>query len=111
MRFLLLVLAVAGFLAVFRQLLYAAFRVLRGSVDAFLLREAAGARAARGDVTGLAEARAERARSRSARLRAAAHLAAWVALLSVPFLVRPTLMLFAAYSVLWLIPLFRRLRA
>ena len=111
MRFLLFVLAVAGFLAVFRQLVFAAFRVLRGSVDAFLLREVAGARAARGDVTGLVEARAAKSRSRRARLLEAARLASWTALLIIPFLVRPTMTLFAVYSALWLIPLVRRQRA
>ena len=108
MRFLLLILAIAGFLAVARQLTRAVFILLKRSVDSFLLGEVAGARARRGDVTGLVEARTAKQERRRARWRSLLAVILWAALLALPLTTRLTLQGFALYSILWLVPLVRR---
>ena len=111
MRLLLFFLAVAGFLAVARQLTRATFVLLKRSVDAFVLREVAGQRARRGDVTGLVEVQAAKQQRRRARLLALLAVIGWTALLALPLTTRATLQGFAAYSVLWLVPLVLRRRS
>ena len=111
MRFLFLILAIAGFLAVARQLTQAVFILLKRSVDSFVLGEVAGERARRGDVTGLVEARAAKQERRRARLRSLLAVILWATLLALPLTTRWTLQGFALYSILWLVPLLRRRRA
>jgi hypothetical protein len=108
MRFVLALLAIAGFAAVVRQLAVAALRALRGGLNAFLLSEVANTRAQRGDVTGLVEARETKRNLRGARLRELAALLLWLAALVVPPLTRWPLHIYAAYSALWLLALIRR---
>jgi hypothetical protein len=108
MRILLFLLAIAGFLAVARQLTRAAFVLLKRSVDAFVLREVAGERARRGDVTGLVEASAARQQRRRNRWFALAAVVGWTALLALPLTTRATLPGYALYSVFWILPLLRR---
>ena len=111
MRFLLLILAIAGFLAVARQLTRAVFILLKRSVDSFVLGEVAGERARRGDLTGLVEARAARQARRRARIRSLLAVIMWATLLALPLTTRVTLQGFALYSILWVWPLLRRRRA
>ena len=110
MRFLLLIFAIAGFLAVARQLTRAVFILLKRSVDTFVLREVAGERARRGDVTGLVEARAAKGERRRARFFSLLAVIGWAALLALPLTTRATLPGFALYSIFWIIPLLRKRR-
>ncbi len=108
MNLVLFVLSVAGFLAALRRLAFAAFRLFKGSVESFVMREVASSRTDRGDVTGLLEAQALRRATRAVRARALASVVFWAALLSAPLLTRMTLPLYAFYTLLWLLPLHRQ---
>src|SRR5262245_11974083 len=110
MRLLLLILAIAGFLAVARQLTRAVFILLKRSVDSFVLGEVAGERARRGDVTGVVEARAAKGERRRARFISLLAVIGWAALLALPLTTRATLPGFALYSIFWILPLLRRRR-
>jgi hypothetical protein len=102
MQFVLFLLAVAGFVAVLKRLGLAAFRALKGGVDAFILSEVASSRAQRGDVTGLTEAQQLRRDTRFLRWRAAGSVLLWIGALLAPLLTQFTLWIYASYSLLWL---------
>jgi hypothetical protein len=108
MEFVLFVLGVAGFLAALRRLMFAGFRLLKGSVEAFVTREIASARAQQGDITGLVEADTRRKSARNARLLALLAVAAWSAALIVPLFTAVAGKAYAIYSLLWLLPQRRR---
>lgn len=110
MHSLLVILGIAGFLAVARHALDALLRLLHGDVEAALADGRASTRAERGDVTGLQEAEAERIAAAGRRRIALALLVLWTALLLLPPLTPWPGALYAAYSLLWLLPR-RRLRA
>ena len=109
MELLLFALGVAGFLAALRRLLYAGFRLLKGSVDAFLMREIAGARAQRGDVTGLMEAANRRRGARNARLFSLVSVICWLVLLIAPLVTNTGNRIYPLYTILWIQPLVQRL--
>lgn len=104
MKFILIVLAVAGFVAALRRLAFAAFRLIKGGVDSYVMRELGSVRAERGDLTGLREAHDWRRKTRVLRARAGLAVLFWAALLSVPLMTRRPLPIFAAYAALWLLP-------
>jgi hypothetical protein len=104
MSLVLAILAVAGFLAVVYAGVRAALRVMRGGLETFIAREVASARATRGDLSGLTEAKELQAHTRRARRLAAFQVLAWGALLVVPAFTPWTRELYAAYAVLWLVP-------
>src|SRR5262245_105920 len=104
MNLVLVILCVAGFVAALRRFLFSGFRLFKGGVDAFIAREVASARAERGDVTGLLEARAWRSSRRKARIRAILLVLFWLAVLVAPLLVRATVPVYAAYALLWVLP-------
>lgn len=104
MRLLGLVLAAFGAFAVALRVMRALFRLLHRGVDAFLAGSVEEVRAQRGDLTGMRDARHEALLARRQRLRAGAGLCLWTALLVVPPLTPWPLPLYAAYSLLWLLP-------
>ncbi len=104
MSFIILVLAIAGFLAVLRRSAGALLRLLGRGVEAFLAREESSIRERRGDLTGLQEAVARTRGARRARLDAMLRFAFWVALLVAPLLTPWTALLYAACATLWLVP-------
>lgn len=104
MRILILLLAVAGGLAVFSRVVRALLRLLHRGIDAFVAREVADLRAQKGDLTGLADASRQRADARRRKVLAVAALSFWVVLLVAPPLTPWPALLYALYSVLWLIP-------
>lgn len=108
MNFLVSLLAVAGFLAVLVRAGRALFVALWRGVDAFLARDLEQARAQRGDLTGLEEARVVRAGARRRRVVALSLAGLWIALLVVPILTASPTAVYALYSVLWLLPRRRR---
>jgi hypothetical protein len=104
MHSLLVILAIAGFVAVLRHALDALLRLLHGDVAAALAGGRASVRAQHGDLTGLEEARAERETAAARRRMALALLVLWTALLLLPPLTAWPLGLYAAYALLWLLP-------
>jgi hypothetical protein len=97
-------LGVAGVAAVLLRLVRALFLALRGGVDAFLARDVADTRAQRGDITGLDEAHGAARDARRRRLAALGVASLWAGLLIVPVLTPWPRMLYATYSLLWLLP-------
>ena len=102
---LLLLLALIGFSAVFRQVLVHAFVVLRRGVDGYVARQVAGTRARHGDVTGMQDASTAATAARRRRRQSTLLLAVWVAVLGLPAFTPWPRELYALYSVLWLTPL------
>jgi len=103
MDFLLLLLAILGFLAVLRLSAVAGLRALGRGVEAFLAREVSEAHARRGDITALQAARITRTKTSRARLYAVLRLALTVALLVVPALSPWPRLIYATYAPLWLL--------
>jgi hypothetical protein len=99
-----LLLAIAGFCAVALHLLRALLRVLTRGADAVLARELANTRAQRGDLTGLEEANLARGEARRRRYRALGVFSLWGGLLLVPQITPWPRLLYATYSLLWLLP-------
>jgi hypothetical protein len=99
-----MLLAVAGFAAAAVRAAVALFMALRSGVDSFLARGLAESRGQRGDLTGLADASVLRQTARRRRFVALGVFALWAALLIVPPLTPWPLLLYASYSLLWLVP-------
>jgi hypothetical protein len=99
-----LILAVAGFVAVAARVLRALLGVLTVGADVLIAREVAATRANRGDLTGLEEAKLARGEARRRRYVALGVLSIWAGLLMVPALTPWPNFLYAAYSLLWLLP-------
>jgi hypothetical protein len=78
--------------------------VLTRGADALIAREVATTRAQRGDLTGLEEANFVRGEARRRRYVALGFLSFWAGLLVVPTLTPWPSLLYAAYSLLWLLP-------
>lgn len=95
------VLAAIGVMAVAWRSVCAFARLVRRELDRFLAREAADARASRGDLTGMADAESRAAEARRARRRVLFELGFWLALLLVPLWTPWTTPLYAGCSVLW----------
>lgn len=104
MRTIGLILAILGGLAVAGRAARALFRLLQRGADAFLAGETEEVRARRGDLTGMTDARQHASLAKRERLRAAGALCLWTALLLVPPLTPWPLPMYAAYSLLWLLP-------
>ncbi|MBI4544661.1 MAG: hypothetical protein HY703_05685 [Gemmatimonadetes bacterium] len=95
-------LAVLGFGIVLLRLARASWRVARRGLELFLARAVAAARARRGDLTGMAEARERVAAARRSGLRAFLRLAAWLAVLAAPALIPWGQVVYASYFLAWL---------
>lgn len=108
MDVIILMLAVAGFLAALRGLSRSALGLMVRGVEEIVAREATDIQARRGDLTGLQDADAHTARARSRRRRSILAVAFWVVLLLLPPLTPWTAALYAAWSPLWLLPPRRR---
>ena len=104
MSFALVVLAIFGFLAVFRRSAGAFLHVLGRGVESFTATQETSIRERRGDLTGLREAEVRRQEARRARRGATARLAFWCALLIAPLLTPWTTPLYATLAMLWLLP-------
>jgi hypothetical protein len=97
-------LAIAGFAAAALRAGSALFAALRSGADSFLARELAATRGQRGDLTGVADASALRAVARRRRMLALGVFSVWAGLLLVPTLTPWPVLLYASYSLLWLVP-------
>jgi hypothetical protein len=99
-----LILAVAGFVAVAARMLRALLGVVTVGADALIAREVAATRKQRGDLTGLEEANLARSEARRRRYVALGLLSIWAGLLVVPAVTPWPILMYAAYSLLWLLP-------
>ena len=99
-----MLLAIAGVIAVVLRLVRALFVALRGGVDSFLARDVAQTRAQRGDLTGIDDARAAGRNARRRRMLALGAASVWIGLLVFPTLTPWPRVLYACYALLWLIP-------
>ncbi len=104
MHSLLLVLGLIGFSAVLTRGARTVWHLLHGGVEVVVAGEAASARARRGDVTGLQDALDQKDAARRRRRTALGGIALWGGMLLLPPLTPWPTALYAAYSVLWLLP-------
>jgi hypothetical protein len=104
MRTAVLLLAAAGFLAVALRAGLALLVVLRRGVEGVLARDVEEIHARRGDLTRLEDAVDARALVRRRRVVALSLFTMWAGLLVVPPLTPWPSFLYAAYSLLWLVP-------
>jgi hypothetical protein len=111
MRILLLLLAIAGAAAVLAHLGRTLLHLAHGGVQAYLAGDAAGSRARSGDVTGLQDALSARSLAVRRRRLGLAAAACWLGLLVFPPLTPWPAAIYAAYSLLWILPRARRPRA
>ncbi|MFW6078717.1 MAG: hypothetical protein ACODAE_03800 [Gemmatimonadota bacterium] len=96
-------LAVVGFAAAVARVAGSALALARAATEAYYAKETAGARARRGDLTGMAEAE-ERARAaKRGRRRRIAALAGWTAAVALPAATPWPRPLYAAYAVVWVV--------
>lgn len=101
----LIILAVAGCSAIVRRLLRSAYRAVREGTYVLYARELVAARARRGDLTGLEEAREWVVRARRGRRRALGEAGLWLVLLALPPYILPApTMVYAACTALWVLP-------
>lgn len=101
-------LAATGIAAAVWHVVRAAFRFLRHGATGLWTGEIARTHARRGDVTALGEASEAREASDRQRLRSGAEAVGWLILLLVPPLTPWARHIYAAYTVLWLVPALRR---
>jgi hypothetical protein len=104
MIILLALLAVPGIAAVLLRWWHAAFGATRYSLERLVASQIAGRRAERGDISGLSEAEQVRQRARERQWRGLLRVAFWSAVLVVPLALPGTLIIYALYSFLWLVP-------
>lgn len=97
------ILAIVGFLALVWGLGLAVLQLVRGGVDGLVAGGLAETRARRGDVTGMSEAERHLARARRNRVRSAAFVAGWAALLLVPPLTPWPRAIYGAAAVFWIV--------
>jgi hypothetical protein len=108
MNSILLLLSVAGVVAVLARAVLAGVRLLFRGADSLLAGEVAAQRARRGDLTGVSDADRARREARVRRRGAVAELAVWIGLLAAPPLTPWPEGIYAAYALLWLFPRRRR---
>ncbi len=103
MRDLLVLLSVAGVMAVLIRLGRALLRAAGRSAEHVAAGQALDARAQRGDLTGMAEASQWRKAAGRRRLRAVTTAGVWLALLAVPAYTSWTRVIYASYALLWVV--------
>lgn len=107
MDIILTILAVTGVAAAVWHLVRAAFRFLRYGATGFWADELARTHARRGDVTSMEDARHDRATTARWKARAGVEAVGWLILLLVPPLTPWARHIYAAYTLLWLVPAVR----
>jgi hypothetical protein len=103
MQFIVLILAVIGFLAVMRLAGRAGLGLMVRGVEVFLAKEVGQTHARRGDLTAWNAAEAARTSALRGRLGALALFTTCVGLLAVPPFTPWTAAVYAAYAPLWLL--------
>ncbi len=108
MHDLLVLLSVAGVVAVLLRLLRALVHAAGRSAEHVAAGQALDARAQRGDLTGMAEASEWRKAASRRRLREVTTAGLWLALLVVPAYTAWTRVIYACYAGLWLVDVLLR---
>lgn len=101
------ILALAGIAAALWHLIRAGFRFLRYGATGFWADELARTHARRGDVTAMEESRQARASTSRWKARAGIEAVGWLVLLLVPPLTPWARYIYAAYTLLWVVPTVR----
>jgi hypothetical protein len=107
MDILLTVLALVGVAAAVWHVVRAAFRFLGHGAAGMWADEVARNHARRGDVTGVEDSRRQREAVKRRKTRAGAEAVGWLILLLVPPLTPWGRHIYAAYTLLWLVPALR----
>lgn len=104
MTLLLALIALPGIAAVVLRWSTAMFGMARHAVERYVAGQVAESRAQRGDISGMSEAEIIRRRSREEQRRLLLQLLLWSGLLIAPLFLPATLVLYALYGLLWLVP-------
>jgi len=78
-------------------------RTVKFSLERFVARQIVEQRAGRGDITGMEEAERQRALAAQKQMRQLGMTLLWTALLALPLLFPPAVVLYPFYSVFWFI--------
>ncbi len=101
------ILAITGVAAAVWHLIRATFRFLRFGATRLWADELARTHARRGDVTAMEDARRDRSTRSRDRTRAGVEAVGWLVLLLVPPLTPWSRHIYAAYTLLWVVPTVR----
>jgi len=101
---LLVLIALPGIAAVLLHWSKSVFETARYSIELLVARQISDSRAARGDISGMGEAESFRQNSRAKRWRSVTHTLIWTGVLLFPLIIPGTLLVYALYGLLWLIP-------
>lgn len=103
MTFILILLAIPGVLAVLLRLGKATLRTAKYSLERHVARQILDQRAGRGDLTGMEEANKVRGVAATNQMRYLGEALLWAALLALPLIFPPAIVLYPFYSILWFI--------
>ena len=104
MTIILILLAIPGVLAVLLRLGSALLHAGKFSLERYVARQILDQRATRGDLSGMAEADKVRATAAGRQFRYIGESAMWAALLGLPLLFPPAVVLYPFYSIFWFVP-------
>lgn len=104
MTLLLALIALPGIAAVLVRWFAAVFGMARHSVERYVAGQIADNRAQRGDISGMSEAESIRRRSGAEQMRLLLQVLGWTGLLVAPLLLPASLVFYALYGLLWLVP-------
>lgn len=104
MTIILILLAIPGVLAVLLRLGAALLQAAKFSLERYVARQMFDQRANRGDLSGMAEADKVRASAANRQMRFVAETAMWAALLGLPLMFPPTVIVYPFYSIFWFVP-------
>ena len=104
MTLVLILLAIPGVAAVMLRLFTALMRAARYSLERYVARQIVQQRANRGDLSGMAEANKVRSAAASKQMRFVGETLVWGALLAMPLLFPPAIILYPFYSIFWFAP-------
>ncbi|MGQ0560531.1 MAG: hypothetical protein ACT443_01505 [Gemmatimonadota bacterium] len=105
MSLLLVLIAIPGVAAVLLRLGIAVFWIARYSIERFVASQIAGRRAQRGDLSGMTAAEIIRRSSRRRQLHGLLRVLLWSGVLLAPLWLPGSLLIYALYTLLWLVPL------
>lgn len=99
----LILLAIPGALAVFLRFGKATLRAAKYSLERYVARQIVDQRAGRGDITGMEEANRLRSAAATYQMRYLGEALLWAALLGLPLIFPPAIVLYPFYSIFWFI--------
>ena len=104
MTILLILLAIPGVLAVLLRLGTALLQTAKYSIERYVARQILDQRATRGDLSGMAEADKLRGEAAAKQMRFLMETAMWTALIGLPLLFPPAVIVYPLYSIFWFVP-------